>query len=192
MDNDYYVPSAFFVFESDLLKYQVRNSMAPVVKDCLKLNNGVSTPWKINIFRIEEFEIVPRADIPAHIEKLVELNGRDIVKSKEIPYISPNDVRLTRHNAQMLLDNPNTRLILDRAKEMNLNYIIQGVYDDATSLLRVKHTNDLKVFNALTEIVAKLYNTKIAWENKNFKNSFYAYTEDDTLKFITRNGMPLP
>jgi hypothetical protein len=191
MDNNDYVPNAFFVFESDLLKYQIRNSMTPMVKDCLKLNKDSSTPWKINIFRIEEFEIVPRIEIPAHIGKLLELNGRDIIKSKEISYMSPNDVRLTRHKAQILLNNPNTNLILDKAKDMGLNYIIQGIYDD-TSFLRVKHTDDIKVYNALTSIVANLYNTKIAWENNKFENSFYAYTENNMLKFVSREGVFFP
>lgn len=185
MNDDYYFPNAFFAFQTDLLKYEVRNIIAPIAMRSLRLPGySVNTPWKINLFLTKEFEKYSIEDIPKAIEELRFLNGSGAHGQNEIKFMSPHEINLSRHNAQMLLnENPNARLVVKRAKEMSLNYIIQGVFTD-TSYSRVKYEQDTKAYEALKDIVAKLTNTEIARNINEFKRQFYLYAEDGELQII--------
>jgi hypothetical protein len=185
MDDEYYIPNAFFAFQSNILKCDARQIIAPIVMKSLGLyDKKASTPWKFNLFHIDEFEVYSIKDLPEAIRKLKDINGRLMIKPIEITCMSSHDITLTRYNAQMLLnDNPTTQKVVDIAKDMNLNYIIHGVYEDKLST-RFNYKDDTKVYEALTGIVTKLADTKIALHSKDFKKQFYVYKKNDEFEFI--------
>jgi hypothetical protein len=193
MEEEHHIPNAFFAFglnvditkHKDIPKYQLRKILADEIKNYLPRHSTlVITPWKFNLFHIKEFEVVHTKNLPEAIEELKKINGKDPFKSYEISYMSSNDITITRSNAVKLLeDHPHAKAVVEKARDMKLDYIIQGIFEDR-SLIRVNYRNDTKVYEALRGIVARLSYTEIALHNTQFKKQFYAYTKDNELQIV--------
>ena len=185
MDNELYFPNAFFAFQSNILKCDARQIMAPIVMKSLGLyDKKASTPWKISLYHIDEFETNTIREMPEVIRKLKLINGRIMSKPLEVTCMSSYDITLTQRDAKTLLENnPNTQKVVNTAKDMQLNYIIHGAYIDSSSM-RFNYNDDDKAYQKLKIIAAQLENTKISMISNNFKKQFYAYKDIDEFKVI--------
>jgi hypothetical protein len=183
--NDIYIPNAYFAFKSKMHKHELVESIDSIVMRILHIpDRGAITPWKINIYHINEFAPYSKQEEIGVIEMLKDNYGRDTTKPKETTCLSTNDVTINRNYALKLLNNPNVRAVVEKAREKKLNYIFHGVYND-DSLLRVNRTDDSKVLNALQKIVSEIVNIKNRDEIINLKDFFYAYTDKGEIKFFS-------
>jgi hypothetical protein len=187
MEDEHYIPSAFFVFESYKSKSDLRVDIAHIVmnallKDMHIMDRRAITPWKIGLYHIREFEVYYGEQKNKHLKELKELFRWDS-KPADINFMSPGDVGMSRHSAQSLLEKPITQFVLEKAKWNRLKYILHGAYDNLDSLIRVEYKDDKIVYNTLQKIESELVRTKDIPKDPNFNKCFYAYTVNKEMKF---------
>jgi hypothetical protein len=181
---EYYIPTAFFACRSDLDKSELRDNLAQIVINSLGIKDKTATtPWKISLYHIEEFEIHFGEDKHKHLQRLKEIYNKD-GKSIEMPCLSSDDMGTSRFNAQLLLEKPNTTKVIEKVGERKLNYIIHGKYDNSYSLTRINFTDDSEVHMALQNIVSGLVNIRSKYRIIELNNCFYAYNHKGEFEFV--------
>jgi len=184
MNNKNTDAEAFFIFQSDLKKYNLRHNLAPIVLRTLGWSNGNSY-WAINLFHIKEFDTCTPYTLQDTIDKLIEINGGNFQKSRPTPYLSSDDIRTSRCNAQLLLKKSYMTSILKVAKDRSLNYIIHGTYTNQSNNSSTKQNHqNLEVCTTLSVIASRLEDTIIVKKSQYYNNSFYAYNQDNRLRII--------
>jgi hypothetical protein len=179
-------PLAYWGFETGALKEDVRDIVSSVFMKKMRMDNPYKyTPWKLNLFRIEEFE--KYNDISEQYEKLNPLRGWNGA-SDTIPFLSPADMLTSHSIAQRMINkDSNFKKFIKEGKRRNLNYIIQANHDG--NLPSAAYNGSIVVLDLLTRLSLDFFKTCIAEGAKDFRNQLYGYYENSPEgKFVLSDG----
>jgi hypothetical protein len=168
-------PKAYWAFETSLLKEDVRDIISSVSCKNLRIQSPFEyTPWRINLFRIEEFE--KYFGLSEQYAKLNPLRGWE-GPSEESPLLSSSDMLKSYFDAQNLLKNDsNLEKFVKISKDNKLNYIIQSNLNGA--IPSAAYNGSIAVLGFLTDISLELFTTQIKQESIDFRNQLYGYFEN--------------
>jgi hypothetical protein len=179
------IQKAYLAFQTDALKDEVRDLLISNTIKILGIKDpNANTPWKMNLFRIEEFE---KYSTPHEAyEKLKFLNGGEQFKQIDLPFISTPKILFSHIEAQTILGrDKNLEEVVKRAKEESLNYIIKGVYNG--KMESCAYNGSIEVLTKLTKLAIELSQTYIAEDSRDFGNQLIGYTENSLeQKFILK------
>ena len=169
-------PKAYWAFQTECPKEDVRDILSSLFMEKMGMETPYQyTPWKLNLFREEEFE---RYNDPLEAgKKLTPLRGWEGASDK-IPFLSPANMINSYFLAQkMIQEDSNLEKFVKKSKERNLNYIIQANHDGL--LQKASYNGSLVVLDLLSEISLEFFRTDIGRESKDFRNQLKGYYENN-------------
>lgn len=186
MENIEHNPKAYWGFETGAVKEDVRDILSSMFMKKMRMQSPYEyTPWKLNLFRIEEFE--KYESMPEVYKKLNPLRGWDGA-SDRIPFLSPPNMVESYYCAQKLIeDDSNFEKFAKEGKKRNLNYIIQANHDG--DLPNAAYNGSVVVYGLLSDISLEMFRTCIAEGAQDFRNQLYGYYENSPKeKFVLSDG----
>jgi hypothetical protein len=147
-------PKAYWAFVTESLKEDVRDIISSIACQTFRLQSPFEhTPWRINLFRTEEFE---KYSPEEQSDKLIPLRGWE-GKNEASYLLSDSDMLVSYNIAQKLLKNDsNLEKFVNESKIRNLNYIVQlnhneridsCAYDGSVEVLQYLHEISLNLFD---------------------------------------------
>jgi hypothetical protein len=169
-------PRAYWSFQTNSLKEDVRDILSSVACKNLKLQSPYQkTPWRFNLFRIEEFEKYP-GRISEQYENLAHLRGWE-GENEVSDLLSDSDMFISYHNAQNLLkEDLYLKTFIEESKKNNLNYIINSVHNGR--LETCSFNGSVVASKLFRNISLDFFETQIARNSEDFKNQLFGYFEN--------------
>ena len=184
-------PFAYWAFQTNLLKEDVRDSLSSICCENLRLESPYQkTPWRIELFIIEEFEI--NLSITQQHEKLIPLRGWE-GKNESSYLLSDSDMLVSYFSAQKFLrEDFYLEKFIKEMDKKGLNYLVRNSHYGP--IPSSAYNGSVAIAHNLNILMLNSIKTGIGEESNDFKSHLYGYYENSKkkeFKIIDASGLEI-